>query len=586
MDDKLKLKLVENRRRVQEQYLKNRVPRRPDILRQKAGPDGDKFTSKPGGNKRKAHAAPDSAPRKKVNVDDAGTTFCNRDLELKLKLMENRRRVEEEYSKNRFYSRLDILRQKSGRAAVEDKFTSKPGSKSKAPAPAPAPAGLRVDGDAPEPSMCNMEEFQHYVFLFELALGYALFDARGMNKYPGALTNFKIAEKYLNNNPFTLRAFYRFPSPSDALVQMKAICNSTVTKELKRFVADNIPEPRSGYVLAVSNPTLVQTISFATRKNVIAGQIIDHVMRGLRVKIDKLIVGLEIGDLKMAQFNLARSFRRHSFACKGSSKVQRSFHNVVADKVVVEPHKIEGLFITKGLGKKNFICTKNLVPGKLLYDDQLISIQNEDDRTEVEYRVWNPHVSKLAAAVLGGLSNIWVKPGSHVLYLGDVCGITVLQLSDLVGLDGLVYVIGLSDAVANTVEERSNVVTLPGNYFFRKDYSVINDRDYRMDVGMDYRMVVGMVDVILGDIVYPDPSWQVNYIARYALLHLKTGGHYLISTRARNINLTSQVKDPFADHEKLPNFMRMEFETYEHVMLEPIGKGHAMVVGGYRRVKY
>lgn len=51
MDDKLKLKLVENRRRVQEQYLKNRVPRRPDILRQKAGPDGDKFTSKPGGNK-------------------------------------------------------------------------------------------------------------------------------------------------------------------------------------------------------------------------------------------------------------------------------------------------------------------------------------------------------------------------------------------------------------------------------------------------------------------------------------------------------------------------------------------------------
>ena len=75
--------------------------------------------------------------------------------------------------------------------------------------------------------------------------------------------------------------------------------------------------------------------------------------------------------------------------------------------------------------------------------------------------------------------------------------------------DGLVYVIGLSDAVANTVEERSNVVTLPGNYFFRKDYSVINDRDYRMDVGMDYRMVVGMVDVILGDIVYPDPSWQV-----------------------------------------------------------------------------
>lgn len=28
---------------------------------------------------------------------------------------------------------------------------------------------------------------------------------------------------------------------------------------------------------------------------------------------------------------------------------------------------------------------------------------------------------------------VFQKPGSHVLYLGDVCGITVLQLSDLVG---------------------------------------------------------------------------------------------------------------------------------------------------------
>lgn len=74
--------------------------------------------------------------------------------------------------------------------------------------------------------------------------------------------------------------------------------------------------------------------------------------------------------------------------------------------------------------------------------------------------------------------------------------------------DGMVYVIGLSDVVANTVEERSNVVTFPENFCFRKD---MVSRDYRMVNGMDYRMVVGMVDVILGDIVYPDPSLQVIF---------------------------------------------------------------------------
>lgn len=54
--------------------------------------------------------------------------------------------------------------------------------------------------------------------------------------------------------------------------------------------------------------------------------------------------------------------------------------------------------------------------------------------------------------------------------------------------DGVVYVKGLSDDVANTLEERSNVITISGNDFLHKDY----------------RMVVGMVDVILGDIVYPE----------------------------------------------------------------------------------
>lgn len=77
----------------------------------------------------------------------------------------------------------------------------------------------------------------------------------------------------------------------------------------------------------------------------------------------------------MAQLNLARSYRRQSCVRKESSMVQRIFHTVFIDKVVVVPHKFEGLFIAKGLGKKNFICTKNLVPGKVLCDDQLISVQ-------------------------------------------------------------------------------------------------------------------------------------------------------------------------------------------------------------------
>ncbi|RLN37527.1 hypothetical protein BBJ28_00027066, partial [Nothophytophthora sp. Chile5] len=31
---------------------------------------------------------------------------------------------------------------------------------------------------------------------------------------------------------------------------------------------------------------------------------------------------------------------------------------------------------------------------------------------KVEYRVWNPFRSKIAAAILGGVDNIWITPGA------------------------------------------------------------------------------------------------------------------------------------------------------------------------------
>jgi rRNA 2'-O-methyltransferase fibrillarin len=90
-----------------------------------------------------------------------------------------------------------------------------------------------------------------------------------------------------------------------------------------------------------------------------------------------------------------------------------------------------------------------------------IFISQNEDGTEVEYRVCDPSRSKLGAAILGGVTNIWIvsyrmlelriafelcnlnkyalfylfqKPSSRVMYVGNVCGLTVSDLSDLVGL--------------------------------------------------------------------------------------------------------------------------------------------------------
>lgn len=55
---------------------------------------------------------------------------------------------------------------------------------------------------------------------------------------------------------------------------------------------------------------------------------------------------------------------------------------------------------------------------KAVYGEKLISVEgppSEDGTTsKIEYRVWNPFRSKLAAAVLGGVDAIHILPGAKV----------------------------------------------------------------------------------------------------------------------------------------------------------------------------
>lgn len=100
-------------------------------------------------------------------------------------------------------------------------------------------------------------------------------------------------------------------------------------------------------------------------------------------------------------------------------------------KVILEPHRHPGVFIAKG--KEHMLVTKNLVPGESVYGEKRISIDGGVDETKVEYRVWNPFRSKLAAGILGGVEDIYIAPGKKVLYLGAASGTSVSHVADVVG---------------------------------------------------------------------------------------------------------------------------------------------------------
>ncbi|CAI9092272.1 OLC1v1027470C2 [Oldenlandia corymbosa var. corymbosa] len=234
-------------------------------------------------------------------------------------------------------------------------------------------------------------------------------------------------------------------------------------------------------------------------------------------------------------------------------------------KVVVEPHRHAGVFIAKG--KEDALVTKNLVPGEAVYNEKRISVQNEDG-TKVEYRVWNPFRSKLAAGILGGLDHIWIKPGSRVLYLGAASGTTVSHVSDLVGPEGMVYAVEFSHRsgrdLVNMAKKRTNVIP------------IIEDARHPAK----YRMLVGMVDVIFSDVAQPD---QARIVALNASYFLKTGGHFIISIKANCIDSTAPAEAVFAQEVK--KLQAEQFKPLEQVTLEPFERDHACVVGSYRPPK-
>eukprot|EP00871_Galdieria_phlegrea_P001154 jgi/Galph1/2039/GphlegSOOS_G700.1 len=234
-------------------------------------------------------------------------------------------------------------------------------------------------------------------------------------------------------------------------------------------------------------------------------------------------------------------------------------------KVVVEPHRHAGVFVARG--KEDALCTRNLAPGESVYGEKRISVEleNPSDPTmkeKIEYRVWNPFRSKLAAAILGGVDNIHIKPGSKVLYLGAASGTTVSHVSDIVGNDGIVYAVEFSQRsgrdLLNVAKRRTNIVP------------IIEDARYPAR----YRMLVSMIDVIFADVAQPD---QARIVAINAHQFLKTGGHFVISVKANCIDSTVEPALVFA--REVEKLKQENLRPVEQITLEPYERDHAVIVG-------
>jgi rRNA 2'-O-methyltransferase fibrillarin len=234
------------------------------------------------------------------------------------------------------------------------------------------------------------------------------------------------------------------------------------------------------------------------------------------------------------------------------------------NKVVVEPHRHPGYYVIQG--KDDALVSKNIAPGKAVYGEKLITVGEGEDK--VEYRTWNPFRSKICAAVLGGLENVWIGPGDKVLYIGAASGTSVSHVSDVVGPTGMVYAVEFSHRsgrdLINMAKSRTNVIP------------IVEDARHPLK----YRMLIGMVDTVFADVAQPD---QARIVALNAHHFLKVGGHAVISIKANCIDSTLAPEAVFLREVK--KLQSENFKPLEQITLEPFERDHAVVTAVYRPEK-
>lgn len=212
--------------------------------------------------------------------------------------------------------------------------------------------------------------------------------------------------------------------------------------------------------------------------------------------------------------------------------------------------KFYGIFKINGK-----LATANLCPGEKIYGEELVKEKG------VEYRVWDFWRSKPAAAIKSGLKVLPLEKGISVLYLGIANGTTSSHFSDIIGKEGVIYGVEISQRpfreLLPLAEKRGNIVAILGNARLPEEYE---DR------------ILGKVDIVYEDVASND---QVEILIRNCEKFLKPEGFAVIAIKSQSIDVT---RPPREVYKECLQELEKHFEVLDKVELDPYEKYHLFVV--------
>ena len=215
--------------------------------------------------------------------------------------------------------------------------------------------------------------------------------------------------------------------------------------------------------------------------------------------------------------------------------------------------KFKGIYELKK-GKRTILLTKNLVPGKKVYEERLFTEKG------TEFREWDPKRSKLAAAILKGVTEIGIKKDYVILYLGAASGTTASHLSDIIGKDGFIFAVDFAPRVVRDLvfvcEDRKNIAPILADANRPESYL---DR------------------VSLADIVYMDIAQknQAEIFLKNCEMFLKKKAFALLAVKARSVDVTKKPKQVF---NLVKRQISEKLKIIDYKELRPYQKDHCFFV--------
>ena len=206
------------------------------------------------------------------------------------------------------------------------------------------------------------------------------------------------------------------------------------------------------------------------------------------------------------------------------------------------------------------LATVNLIPGEKVYGEELIKEKN------IEYRTWDFWRSKPAAAIKNKMKKFPLENGMNVLYLGIANGTTASHFSDIVGKEGLIYGIEISETpfreLLPLAEKRGNIVPILANARQPESYE---------------NLTAGKVDLVYEDVASND---QIQILIRNCEKFLKPKGFAVIAIKSQSIDVT---KPPKQVYKECLQVLEEHFEILDKVELDPYEKFHLFVVMKWKK---